>query len=233
MDLKLTDWVFKGGVILSSGTTGKPKKIDQSINKITAANKVAVKCQNITSDSRIYTVCKMEHAGGLLAQTLPGYTVGAHIDIEPFNAYTFNSKINDYTHTHLTPAHCRALMGTKNFWKLDLSNIWVTVGSDPVGWDIIETFVKQGATFMANWGMSEVGPTAINTVFRNMDDVAYYQEHAIPDATILGDNFYCEWDIVDGKFFVSGDICVYSGWLNTHDDVVVNSQGTLYYKGRK
>ena len=31
MDLKLTDWVFKGGVILSSGTTGKPKKIDQSI----------------------------------------------------------------------------------------------------------------------------------------------------------------------------------------------------------
>lgn len=231
--VNLTDWIFKGGVIKTSGTTGKPKEIKQSVKKITASNKVALESQNITSDSRIYTVCKMTHAGGLLAQTLPGYTVGAKIDIEPFNPYTFNNKIENYTHTHLVPDHCRALMKTKNFYNLDLSNVWVTVGSDPVTWDIIEAFVKQGATFMANWGMSEIGPCAINTVFRNMDDVVYYQEHAIPGATILGDRFYCKWDFVNNDFFVNGDICVYSGWFKTGDHVVENSQGTLYYKGRR
>lgn len=228
----LTDWIFKGGVIKTSGTTGEPKEIKQSVKKITAANIVALESQNITSDSKIYTVCKMDHAGGLLAQTLPGYTVGAHIDIEPFNPYTFNSKIENYTHTHLVPDHCRALMKTKNFYNLDLSNVWVTVGSDPVGWDIIEAFVIQGATFMTNWGMSEIGPCAINTVFRNMDDVVYHQEGMLKDATLLGTRFYCDWKVEDEQLFVKGDICVYDDWFATGDWVVTNSSGTPYYKGR-
>ena len=64
--------ILKNGIELSSsGTTGPPKQIYQSPTKLKNANKVARECQKISSKSKIYTVCKMEHAGGLLAQTLP------------------------------------------------------------------------------------------------------------------------------------------------------------------
>ena len=74
--------ILKKGIELkSSGTTGPQKKIYQSPNKLRNANKIARECQKITSKSKIYTICKLEHAGGLLAQTLPGYEVGAHLEI--------------------------------------------------------------------------------------------------------------------------------------------------------
>ena len=69
--------ILKDGIELnSSGTTGSQKKIYQSPSKLENANKVSRECQEISSKSKIYTVCKMEHAGGLLAQTLPAFEVG-------------------------------------------------------------------------------------------------------------------------------------------------------------
>jgi len=232
-DQELQSWLQRGGTLLTSGTTGPQKEIIQSVNKLSAANLVAIESQHLTPGSKVYTVCSMKHAGGLLAQTLPALSIGAEVVIDTFNAYKFVREITKYTHTHLTPAHCHAVMSTRSFDTLDLSNLWVTCGSDYVTWDIIEAFVKQGAVFMANWGMSEVGPCAINTVFRNMYDVAYYRAYAIDGATIMGDSFYCEWDIINSEFCVRGDICVYNDWFSTGDDVVVNSQGHLYYMGRK
>ena len=107
----------------------------------------------------------MSHAGGLLAQTLPAWSVHAHVDIRPFNAFTFWRDIKGFTHTHLTPLHCRLLMQTKHFSNLDLDGVFVACGSDNVGFDIIEAFVVRGAVFMCNWGMTEIGPITISTVF--------------------------------------------------------------------
>ena len=94
--------ILKNGIeIKSSGTTGPQKKIFQSPRKLKYANEISRECQKISSKSKIYTVCKMEHAGGLLAQTLPGYEVGAEILIEKFNAYNFCKKVKKFTHTHI------------------------------------------------------------------------------------------------------------------------------------
>ena len=94
--------ILKKGIELkSSGTTGPQKKIYQTPNKLKHANKIARECQKISPKSKIYTVCKLEHAGGLLAQTLPGYEVGAHLEIEKFNAYNFCKKIKHFTHSHI------------------------------------------------------------------------------------------------------------------------------------
>ena len=95
----------KGIELKSSGTTGPKKKIYQSPEKLKSANKIARECQKISSKSKIYTICKMEHAGGLLAQTLPAFEVGAGIKIEKFNAFNFCKKIRNFTHTHITPDH--------------------------------------------------------------------------------------------------------------------------------
>ena len=79
----------KGIELKSSGTTGPKKKIYQSPEKLKSANKIARECQKISSKSKIYTICKMEHAAGLLAQTVPALSIGADVDIEKFSAYKF------------------------------------------------------------------------------------------------------------------------------------------------
>jgi acyl-CoA synthetase (AMP-forming)/AMP-acid ligase II len=220
-----------GAYIKSSGTTGPQKTIWRSPKNLKACNKIAIDSQQITSKSKIYTVCKMEHAGGLLAQTLPAISINANVTIESFNAYRFIKEINKYTHTHLAPGHAKAIIKTKGFKNLNLKGIWVTCGSVCVEWHIIESFVKQGATFMANWGMSEIGPLTINKVFHELDQIQEVKRKE----TILGDTYYCDWKIEDNKLFVKGDICAYDGWFNTQDIVKLSKETpyVMYYVERK
>jgi acyl-CoA synthetase (AMP-forming)/AMP-acid ligase II len=218
----------QGITISSSGTSGNPKQYFQSPEKIKRANEVAITAQKISKTSKIYTCCKVTHAGGLLAQTLPAVSIGAEVDVEPFSAYQFVKKIVNYTHSHITPLHARAIMMTKGFQTLDLSGVWITCGADPVHPDIIEAFLSKGCTFMVNWGMSEVGPIAINKVFTSVDQI---QEIRKDKAAVLGDTFYCDWGIVDGELVVKGDICIYDGWYNTKDSVYLDD-GVVYYTGR-
>lgn len=219
-------------ILQTSGTTGEPKNIFQTPEKLKAANEVARLSQRITPFSSVYTVCKMTHAGGALAQTLPAQEVGASVDIVDFNAYEFVKNVTKYSHTHITPRHAKAIMLTKNFWKLDMTGVWVTCGSDPVEWEVIEAFVSRGAIFMTNWGMTEVGPCAINTVFDSMEKVKAYKADSHASGTLLGDKAWCEYKIVNDELYIKGDICVYDGWFKTGDWVdIIN--GKFYYFGRK
>jgi len=227
------EWMVSGFELQSSGTTGEPKLIFQTPEKLQAANKVALEAQNITAQSRVLTVCRLTHAGGLLAQTLPAWSIGAHVEIQAFNAFTFRHDIKGFTHTHLTPAHCYLLLKTKNFASLDLSGVFVTCGSDNVSFEIIEAFVERGATFMCNWGMTEIGPVTINTTFDSMEKVKVYRQQALSRGTLMGDKYYCEYRIQEGELWVRGDVCVYKDWFNTHDMVALNEHGALYHLGRK
>lgn len=226
--MNLRKIVNEGCVIKTSGTTGPPKDIIQTPEKLKAADEIAIASQQLTSKSKIYTICKITHAGGLLAQTLPAFRIGAEVTIETFNAFSFCREIKKYTHTHITPGHARLIMRTKGFKDLDLTGIWVTCGSDPVDWNIIEAFVNRGATFMANWGMSEIGPCAINRVFRTIEDIETVKD----EQTILGTLEWCETKIIDSELYVRGDICVYDGWFAT-GDLVKRKNDILYYIGRK
>ena len=224
----LDHWLKYGGMLRSSGTTGKPKDIYQSVDKIHNANKVALDSQEITSTSKILTVCKTQHAGGLLAQTLPAHSIGCEVDIKAFNAYEFNKIIHNYTHTHLTPDHCKAIMHTKSFLNANYNGLWITCGSDKVHANIIKSFVERGAVFMSNWGMTEIGPCAINKVHRKIEDINFDETNG----TVLGNRFYCEYKIKDGELHVKGNISVFGNeWYNTKD-LVNQVDNTLYYIGR-
>ena len=226
MDLDNLKLILEHGVTINtSGTTGEPKSITQTPEKMKFADEIAIDSQQITKDSKIYTVCKLQHAGGLLAQTLPALRIGAEVVVEDFSAYRWVKEINKYTHSHLTPKHATAIMKTKGWRKIDLTGIWITCGSDPVPWDTISAFVEKGATVMANWGMTEVGPCAINTVFETLDKVEEYKH----ELTILGDRFYCNTTIgPDGQLYIKGDISVYGdNWFATKD--VVKEENNRYY----
>ncbi len=222
-----------GFELSSSGTTGKAKTIFQTPEKLVTANQIALDAQKITSNSRILTVCSMEHAGGLLAQTLPALSINARVEIKPFNAYRFWNDIHGFTHTHLTPAHCETLIQTKTFRNIDLTGLFITCGSDNVSFELIEAFVQHGAVFMCNWGMTEIGPITINTVFDSIEKVKAYRDCTIPSATLMGDRYYCDYAIKDHVLWVKGDSCVYHDWFNTQDIVAMNNQGALYHAGRR
>lgn len=217
--------------ISSSGTSGPPKEFPQPIDKIVAANRVARRVQDINKNSKIYTVMKLTHAGGLFGQTLPAIEIGAYVYQEPFSAYEWVKKIRKFTHSHITPKHAKAIMGTKGFWDLSLVGLTITCGSEPVTWDIIENFVQKGCKFIVNWGMSEIGPIAINHTFDSMEEVRRVKNLCPEGATVLGSNMDCDWFIEAGELVVKGDICIYDDWYRTKDKVVIK-EGILFYTGR-
>ena len=231
-------WMNMGGFVYSSGTTGPAKRVYQPPEKLVAANRVALESQCITADSRVLTVCRMSHAGGALAQTLPALCIGADVRIEKFNPYTFLDRVKKFTHTHLTPDHCRAIMGTKGWRRAELDGLWVTCGSDAITWDMVEQFVERGATFMTNWGMSECGPIAINSTYTDLDKVKQHKEMTPEDCTIMGDTHYFSTGVKinpDESFMlVAGDITSEGKekvYLHTND-VVTLVEGVYYYRGR-
>jgi acyl-CoA synthetase (AMP-forming)/AMP-acid ligase II len=229
----ITTLLSTGISMESSGTTGPSKKIFRSPESLVANNEHAIASQQMTPESHVYTVCSMNHAGGLLAQTLPAYSIKAHVTIDAFSAYEFVRKIRNFTHTHLTPKHAIAIMKTKGFRTLDLTGIWITIGSDPVEWHIIESFVDKGATVMANWGMTEIGPITINTVFKTHEDIQQAKSNCPTGHTILGNNFYCDYDIINGELWVRGSNTFKNSndWFGTSDLVTV-SNGYMYYNKR-
>ncbi|MBG10967.1 MAG: hypothetical protein CMD92_07355 [Gammaproteobacteria bacterium] len=219
------DMIMEGCILQSSGSTGTPKNIFQPPEKLRYANSIARQVQGITKDSKILTVCTLRHAGGLLAQTLPGYEVNAEIEVEKFNAFSWVRKIKDFTHSHLTPDMARAIMKTKSFDSLNLEDKIIMCGSDRVQSGIIQNFIDRGAIFIVNWGMTEVGPVAINRTFEPGMKVQTTE-------TIMGNETHCDTKIVAGELYVKGDICVYDDWFAT-GDIVAKEDGHYYYMGRK
>ncbi len=226
--MELKNILKNGTSISSSGTTGPAKQIYQSPDKIKHANQVARDVQKITSTSKIYTVCKLDHAGGLLAQTLPAIEIDADVHLEQFNPFRWVSNIQYFTHSHLTPGMALAITKTKGWNNLDLSNKIIACGSDRVPAECINKFLDKGATFITNWGMSEIGPIAINKIYTPLDSQAF----DLPLHTIMGDTAYCDTKIIRHELHVKGNICVYDDWFAT-GDIVKFEKGCYWYYGRK
>jgi len=231
--MNFDDILNNGTTISSSGTTGTPKQVYRSPSNLKACIDVAVSAQQLTQRSRVLTVTRMTHAGGLLTQTLPAYSIGADFKIQQFNAFTFLKDFKDYTHTFLAPAQMTALMNTKGFEDCDLTGKRILGGSDPVSWEMVEAFVSKGAVVQPNWGMSEIGPITINIEFDSIDKVQHVKSKTPEGYTILGDKFYCDWKIVKHELYVKGPTSIYNDWYATGDLVSLDMGRRMYYLGRK
>ncbi len=225
--------ILNNGVeISSSGTTGPAKKVFRTPDNLKACIDVAIEAQQLVRSSKVLTVTRMTHAGGLLTQTLPAYSLGAEFKVQQFNAFTFLKDFKDYTHTFLAPAQMTALMNTKGFADCDLTGKRILGGSDTVSWEMIEAFVSKGAIVQPNWGMSEIGPITINMEFDSMDKVQYVKQKAPDGYTIMGDTFYCDWKIVKHELYVKGPTSIYDDWYATGDLVSLDMGRRMYYLGR-
>ena len=98
---------------------------------------------------------------------------------------------------------------------------------------VSKRFWGLGCIFICNWGMTEIGPITINYTFNNLDEVSNLKKRSIDQMTIMGNQFYCNWKIIDNELIVKSDQCVYKNWFNTSDLVRLNSHNELYYNKRK
>lgn len=219
----------EGFTMTTSGTTGPQKEIYRSPQNLQNTIRDSIRAQELSKDSKILQIARTDHAA-LLVQSLAGYTLGAEVTLKKFNAFNFFEDFRDKTHVFLAPAHMRALMQTKEFEKADFSGQRILCGSEPLPWQLIEAFAKKGAIVQPDWGMCEIGPVVIYSVYRDVDsvrkDMAKY-----PNKFLLGDTFLCDYKIVDNVLWVKGDTCISDDWFCT-DDIVEEIDSKLFFKGR-
>ena len=85
---------------------------------------------------------------------------------------------------------------------------------------------------MVNWGMTEIGPCAINTTFKDIKTVMKYKNRSLT-GTLMGNKTYCETKIVNNTLRVKGNISVFGdNWFDTKDIVKLNKNKEYYFQGR-
>ena len=230
---EILKFLDSGVHIFSSGTTGYQKKIFRSPKNLAICIKTALKEQEITSVSSILTVTKLEHAGGLLAQTLPALSIGANVEIcSFFKPKSFLESFKNHSHTFLPPRYIEVLKKTKEFSSYDFQQKRILTGSDPVSWELIEALIHQNAVVQTNWGMSEIGPIVIHSTFSSIKEVEVLKKKTPKGSTLLGDQISTDYKIEGGELLVKSSQCVYKGWFAT-GDLVQSIDGVLFYQGRK
>lgn len=215
-------------VMYSSGSSGVRKPLILPETMLFANAQNAVTAQNMFKDDKILTVCSLNHTGGLNAQTVAGLLIGAHVIVEPFNAFNFYRLINEHniTLTHLIPPMIDLLI------KVD-SNVetptlkWVTCGSDCVYKHHVKYFLDKNIIFMTNYGMTESGPIIINKTYYPNDDLSIND-----NGVVLGDRHFVSYKIIDNELYLKGSAINTNDWLAT-GDCVREDKGVLYYLGRK
>lgn len=221
--------VSDGIITYSSGTTGTPKRIWHSKDKLNLALEVYKRTNLFDSSSKVLNFLSLQHIGGLMMDLSAKY-VGAKCDNIKFNAFTFLDQLSEYSHTMLPDSSISALRKTKRFNDYDFSNKFIHCGTEPHNKENIKALVEQGATAFCNWGMTEVGPICIHTTFQPYDTEAV--ERYFAPGALLGDNFEVEWKLDDGELVVRSDMSIYRDWHYT-GDIVHYENETLYYIRRR
>lgn len=216
-----------GITLFSSGSTGERKGIFMPELMILSNADNAIECQQLTHEDRILTVCSMNHTGGISAQTLPGLIAGAHVIIQPFNAFNMLRLIEQHkiTVTHLVPVMIDALKIVRS--SADVSSLRLVVaGSDCVYKHHVEFWLNQQIPFMVNYGLTEAGPMIINHTF-TQDDLEVF-ELGVP----LGKKVWCESSIIKGELWLRGhNVFLSFAWFPTGDCVELVDDWFIY-KGR-
>ena len=228
-EISFEEILTKGFTITTSGTTGKPKKIHRTPANLQLSIANSIKAQNLTKDSKLLHITRLDHAV-LIIHALPGFLLGADVYCKKFNAFSFLEDFKEKTHVFLAPGHMKAIMNCKGWDGADFTGQHILCGSEPVSWDIIEAFVEKNAIVQPNWGMSEIGPVTIYSIY---DDIKKVREDKEKYANkfILGDTFLCDYKIVDNVLWVKGDTCISDDWFCT-DDIVEEIDGKLFFSNR-
>lgn len=213
--------------LYSSGSSGAPRKpIKISEEMILKNSAVAINSQQLNSGDNIFTICSLNHTGGINAQTIPALLSGASVIIKKFNGFSFFRDVIKYkiTKTHLIPAMIDVLIKLDNlqpgFLKL------VVAGSDCIKKEHVDFFLKNDIKFMCNYGLTEAGPIILNHIFNERSELEIFN-YGVP----LGDKFWCDYQILNSELVLRGENVHINDWYYT-GDCVHQIDNWIFYNGR-
>ena len=98
---------------------------------------------------------------------------------------------------------------------------------------MINKFVEKGCTFIVNWGMTEIGPVAINETIKPSDAKVEDLKIGKKTLTLMGNKVFSETKIIQDELHVKGDICVYEEWFATGDIVKFKNKRFWFHSRKK
>lgn len=220
-------------IMYSSGSTGQ-KRTPKIISEVMLLSNIknATLIQNLSSLSKVFTVCSLNHTGGITTQSLPGLMCGAHVITDSFNVFNYSKKLkqNKITHSHLIPAYVEALI-KKNI-KLPNNVKLIMVGSDCVLSRHINYILGQNIPVIQLYGMTEAGPPVIYHMWNINDNTDILLSVNEKEQVFLGSKCLCNFKIINNELYLKGDIIASNNWLATGDCVQVKNEWFVY-EGRK
>jgi acyl-coenzyme A synthetase/AMP-(fatty) acid ligase len=220
----------EGLMLYSTGTTGTPKKIYSSPEKLLANIRNEIKAFNINEESHILNCSPMEHITAYYV-SLPALFVGAKVTQKVLSPVEYLETLctTKVTHTVVPPLKLKEVMEDPMFNDLILDGTYVIFGKNFVTKEDVRVWIKKGAYVITNWGMSEIGPLCCYSIFKTEDDLDTIWQ--LEDKTCMGNNLIIDAKIVDGEWVVKGQSSIYKDWFYTGDKMF-EYNGTYYYDGR-
>jgi acyl-coenzyme A synthetase/AMP-(fatty) acid ligase len=225
--------ILTDGLILNStGTTGTPKKIYQSPQKLLSNIKNELDIFKITKESHILNCSPLNHITAYYA-SLSGLFVGATVtqkemEYQEYLDYLLTAE-TPITHTVVPPLKLIEIMADPKFEQLSFSNTFIIFGKNFVTKENVRTWIRKGAWIITNWGMSEIGPLCCYSIFKTENDLDNIWQ--LEDKMCMGNKLTIEAKIVDEEWVVRGDSSIYKDWFFTNDKMIEHN-GTYYYNGR-
>lgn len=149
-------------LLYTSGTTGKPKGVIQTVRMALANYVNASLAFGLRGDDRTLNFLPLFHAAGIQLLTLPTLIAGGAVTVLP--AFDAPRVMNLLARTDVffaVPAVYQQLALTPGFDEADLSGVrsW-GCGGAPLPDVLVERYAAKGARVQNGYGMTETGPTA-------------------------------------------------------------------------
>jgi acyl-coenzyme A synthetase/AMP-(fatty) acid ligase len=198
-------------VLLTSGTTKPPKKINHSWEHIENAIERSISEIGLSSKDIVLDVFPGNTIAHYTVTAMPAYRAGSMLISAKFEAIDYISKFNEYRPTYiaLIPKHWE-LLKEHNQWKtVDMSCVrYMTTGSGKVPQEMIDDFLSKGVKLVANWyGMTEHPPPVLigyNSEQFDLNPTLGYTIEFADDGECIINGFYTGdlFDVATKKFLM-------------------------------
>lgn len=149
-------------LLYTSGTTGKPKGVIQTVRMALANYVNASQAFGLRGDDRTLNFLPLFHAAGIQLLTLPTLIAGGAVTVLPaFDAPRVLSLLAQTDIFFGVPAVYQQLALTPGFDEADFTGVraW-GCGGAPLPDVLVERYAAKGARVQNGYGMTETGPTA-------------------------------------------------------------------------
>lgn len=241
-------------LLYTAGSTGRPKGVPLKQTNLffNAINWIID--VGITKQDYSLTIIPLFHIGGHMLWTLPHLIVGAKVMLQrrfsPEETLQIISR-EGITNTYFIPAMAKMILALPNWRDYDFTNVrFIGAGGEAVPEKITHAFGELGVPILNSYGLTE---TSDGTIGMRPPDVNGKAANCIGKSLTLTDTMIINAEGSEAQTGQEGELlhrgpsvvgsywnrpeeskkAFRKGWLHTGDLAVKDTEGFLYFLGRK